>query len=58
MDKKARNRYMSRAYDPIVRLGKAAGAKQESYLDLARKAWRDARGRWMAAARDSWKAVD
>ena len=52
------NRYMSRAYDPIVRLGKAAGAKQESYLDLARKAWRDAKDRWMAAARDSWKLVD
>ena len=44
------NRYMSRAYDPIVRLGKAAGADPQSYLELARKAWRDARDTWRTAA--------
>ena len=58
VDKKAMNRYMSRAYDPIVRLGKAAGADPESYIHLARKAWRGARDRWKAAARNSFQQVD
>ena len=43
------NRYMSRAYDPIIRLGKAAGADPAAYIQLARKAWRDARDRWKAS---------
>ena len=52
------NRYMSRAYDPIIRLGKAAGADPEAYIHLARKAWRDARDRWKAAAANSCQPVD
>ena len=58
LDKKAMNRYMSRAYDPIVRLGKAAGAPPELYQELARQAYRDARDRFRAAANDSFELAD
>ena len=46
IDKKAMNRYMSRHYDPIIRMGKHMKLPPDACVPLARKAWRDARDRW------------
>ena len=43
------NRYMSRHYDPIIRLGKSNKMDPDAYVPLARRAWRDAGDRWRSA---------
>ena len=58
MDKKAMNRYMSRADDPAIRMGKKENVPIAVYEELARVNWRAARDRWQAAAAIEYAPTD